>query len=61
MNEFEKLKIDDKTVKAFSCITKRLQDSLTHFQKWLETQSPGHDANADANTDAKVIDSTIAS
>ena len=24
MNEFEKLKIDDKTVKAFSCMTKRL-------------------------------------
>ena len=24
MNEFEKLKIDDNTVKAFSCMTKRL-------------------------------------
>ena len=60
MNEFEKLKIDDKAVKAFSCMTKRLQDSLTHFQKWLETQSPGSNANADADTNAEVIDSTIA-
>ena len=60
MNKFEKLKIDDKTVKAFSCMTKRLWDSLTHFQKRLETQSPGSDANADADTDAEVIDSTIA-
>ena len=57
MNEFEKLKIDDKTVKAFFCMTKRLQDSLTHFQKQLETQSPG----SNADTDAEVIDSTIAS
>ena len=60
MNEFEKLKIDDKTVKAFSCMTKRLWDSLTRFQKQLETQSPGSDADADVDTNAEVIDSTIA-
>ena len=64
ISEWEKLRVDDKTDKAFSGLTKRLWASLTGFQKWLETLSAlqsgrhlgidddagdGADANADVD------------
>ena len=56
MNKWKKLRVDDKINKVFSGLTKRLQASLTGFQKWLETLSAlqserclGTDDNANAN------------
>ena len=61
MNKWKKLRVDDKIDKVFSGLTKRLQASLTGFQKWLETLSApqclvtnanaSDDANANANAD----------
>ena len=69
MSEWEKLTVDDKTDKAFSGLTKRLQASLTGFQKRLEALSApqsgrclgtddnaSDDADADADADANADD-----
>ena len=62
MSKWKQLRVDGKTDRAFSGLTKRLQASLTGFQKWLETLSAlqsgrclgtdddtGDDANANAD------------
>ena len=69
MSKWKKLRVDNKTDKAFSGQTKRLQASLTGFQKQLETLSApqsgrclGTDDNAsddaDANADNTVYSNT---